>query len=98
MKKLLNFLLGYVTIIIKGDGVERFINFAIQRGIHIWDIQWKKDGSVQAQVQLSYIKPLRHVARKSRCRFKIVGRVGLPFQIKFIKRRKMLAEKLVHII
>ncbi len=91
MKKLLNFLLGYVTIIIKGDGVERFINFAIQRGIHIWDIQWKKDGSVQAQVQLSYIKPLRHVARKSRCRFKIVGRVGLPFQIKFIKRRKMLA-------
>ena len=38
----------------------------------------------------SLIKPLRHV-EKSRCRFKIVGRVGLPFQIKFIKRRKMLA-------
>jgi similar to stage IV sporulation protein len=91
LKKFLYYLLGYVIITIKGDGVERFINFAIQRGIHIWDIHWKKDGTVRARVQLSYIKPLRHVARKSRCRFKIVGRIGLPFQIKQLKRRKMLA-------
>jgi similar to stage IV sporulation protein len=91
LKKLLHYLMGYVSITIKGDGVERFINYAIQRGIHIWDIHWKKDGTVKARVQLSYLKPLRHVARKSRCRFKITGRVGLPFQIKHIKRRKTLA-------
>ncbi|MEL7564948.1 MAG: sporulation protein YqfD [Dehalobacterium sp.] len=90
MKNLLNYLLGYVTINIKGDGVERFINLAVQRGIRIWDIQWKKDGTVKAQVQLSYIKALRHVARKSRCRFRIVGKTGLPFRIKDMKRRKMM--------
>lgn len=90
MKNLLNYLLGYVTINIKGDGVERFINFAVQRGIHIWDIHWKKDGTVKAQVQLSCIKALRHVARKSQCRFWIVGRTGLPFWLKYMKKRKML--------
>lgn len=89
MKKLLNYLLGYVTINIKGEGVERFINYAIQRGVHIWDIHWKKDGTVRAQVQLSNIKSLRHVARKSRCRFHIVGKAGLPFRLKHMKQRKM---------
>jgi len=90
LKKLLNYFLGYVTINIKGDGVERFINLAVQRGIRIWDIRWKKDGTVKAQVQLSCIKALRHVARKSRCRFRIVGRAGLPFRVKDMKRRKMM--------
>jgi len=91
LKNLLNYLMGYVVIYIKGAGVERFINFAVLGGIHIWDISWKDDGTVQAKVQLSYVKALRHVARKSRCRFRIVRRRGLPFKIKYFQKRKMLA-------
>ncbi|MCR6544026.1 sporulation protein YqfD [Dehalobacterium formicoaceticum] len=90
MKKLLNYLLGYVIISIKGEGVERFLNIALQRGMNLWDIKRKKDGTVQAQVHLSAIKPLRHVARKSRCSFRIVGRAGLPFQLKSVKKRKSM--------
>ncbi|NMA15019.1 MAG: sporulation protein YqfD [Clostridia bacterium] len=91
MKTLLDYFLGYVIITIRGKGIERFINLAVQRGIRMWDISWMKDGSVRAKVQLSGIKALRHVARKSHCRFRIGQRQGLPFWVKFFQKRKMLA-------
>jgi similar to stage IV sporulation protein len=91
VKKLLNYLLGYITINIKGEGVERFLNIALQRGMNIWDIRRKKDGTVDARVHLTAIKPLRHVARKSRCTFRIVERAGLPFRLKTLKKRKSMA-------
>lgn len=90
MRPLLNYLLGYVTIIIRGNSVERFLNLAIQRGIQVWDIFRLPDGSVRAKVQLSGVRPLRHVARVSRCRFRIKGRFGVPFTLKFLQKRKML--------
>lgn len=91
MKTLLDYFLGYVIINVRGKGIERFINLAVQRGIRMWDISWMKDGSVRAKVQLSGIKALRHVARKSDCRFRIGQRQGLPFRVKFFQKRKMLA-------
>lgn len=88
MKNILNYILGYVSIIIKGEGIERFINYAAQRDIHIWDLHWQKDNTVHGRVQLSHVKALRHVARKSRCSFKVVSRRGLPFKVKGLQKRK----------
>lgn len=90
LRVFLNYLLGYVIITIKGAGVERFLNLAVQRGINIWDVSWINKDTVQAKVQLLGIKPLRHVARVSRCRFRINNRCGMPFLVMYLKRRKML--------
>ncbi|MGI6713314.1 MAG: sporulation protein YqfD [Bacillota bacterium] len=91
MKRLLDYLLGYLIIYLKGEGIERFINLTLQRGINIWDISWLNESTVQAKVRISAIKPLRHISRISGCRFRIKSRIGFPFIIKFFSQRKMLA-------
>jgi len=91
LKRLLQYILGFVVIHIQGHNVERFLNLASHRGISIWDIYWIDPNTVRAKVILSGIKPLRHVARISRCRFQIRKKTGVPFIIRYFCRRKMLA-------
>lgn len=90
MFKIISLLTGYVTIIISGSAPERFINMASSRGIWLWDLKWITQDTIKASVRLSGIRPLRHIARETRCRFSIDGRFGLPFLAAKMRRRKTL--------
>ncbi len=81
---------GILLIEIRGSGVEKFLNLALQQEIQIKGIAWLEEDCVRASVKLSDIYRLRHIARMSHCRFHIFRRIGLPFFLNRIKKRKML--------
>lgn len=89
--KLMSYLQGYLLILVTGEAPEKFVNMAAGRGIYLWDIARVSDRAVVMKVHLIAIKPLRHIARRTRCRFKIKRRVGFPFYMFWFKRRSSLA-------
>lgn len=88
--KLKSYLVGYVVILVTGEMPEKFVNMAAGRGIYLWDITRIGDGAVIMKVSLSAVKPLRHIARRTGCRFHIRGRRGFPFYLARLRRRKSL--------
>lgn len=89
--RLMSALLGYVVILVTGEAPERFVNMAASRGIYLWDISKVREGAVIMKVRLGAVKSLRHIARRTKCRFHFQRRVGLPFFYTRLLRRKALA-------
>jgi similar to stage IV sporulation protein len=89
--KLMSFLLGYVTILVTGETPEKFVNMAASRGICLWEISRSGDGGISLKVRVSAVKSMRHIARRTSCRFRIRRREGLPFYCARLRRRKTLA-------
>ncbi|ACV63823.1 sporulation protein YqfD [Desulfofarcimen acetoxidans DSM 771] len=88
--KLLSFLIGHVSLVVRGESLEKFINMAVSRGIYLWDITRLEGDRVRVKVRLSAINPLRHIARQTGSRFYFQERAGMPFLAARLKRRKML--------
>jgi similar to stage IV sporulation protein len=91
MFKLISYLLGYVVILVTGEAPEKFVNMAAGRGIFLWDVFRSGDRAITMKVRLNAVKPLRHIARRTRCRFRICQRRGVPFHAVWLRRRKALA-------
>ena len=89
--RLFSFLAGCVTLLVRSEHPEKFINLAASRGIFLWDLRVLADGRLAVRVRLSAVKPLRHVARKTGSSFRIGRREGLPFLLARLKRRRALA-------
>jgi len=90
MKKIWAYFLGCLTLIVRGEKPERFINMAFTRGIYLWDLTWKSPDVLMVKVYPQSFKTLRHVARQSRCRIRIHKKQGLPFLAYRLRRRRML--------
>jgi methionine--tRNA ligase beta chain len=90
LKRLLNYLLGYCVIKVEGSRKESFINLVINAKIPLWDIVQKDADWLWAKVYVTDISKLRHIARKSRCPFKIVDKKGFPFIALRAEKRKGL--------
>ncbi|WP_078060383.1 sporulation protein YqfD [Desulfotomaculum copahuensis] len=88
--KLLSYLVGYVSIAIRGEHPEKFINMAAIRGICLWDIRRLGENCVQVNVRLSAVHPLRHIARQTGCRFRTTKRRGMPFLWMRVRRRRAM--------
>ncbi len=89
--KLLSLLTGYVSLMVQGESLEKFVNMAAGRGIFLWDIVRLNNHAIQAKVRISEVRPLRHIAKTTGSRFKIVERRGLPFFSHRLRQRKLLA-------
>ncbi len=81
------FLKGYLIVRAEGIGTEKFINLAITRGIHFWDLKKSYRGAV-FKIPVKSFKQARPLIRISRCRVKIYRKKGMPFIIKKTRRRK----------
>lgn len=88
--KIVSFLTGYVTVVVRGAAPERLINMASSRGIWLWNIKWVSQDRIMASIRLSGLRPLRHIARETGCRFSIEGRFGFPFFMSRMRRRKTM--------
>lgn len=89
--RLWNYLRGYVIIIVEGYFVEKFFNVCIHRQILLWDIKRQTGSIVLMRVSIKGFKLLRPVARKTRCRVRIVKKRGIPFILNKYRRRKTFA-------
>lgn len=84
-----NFLNGYVMIRVSGFSIERFVNLAMAKGLHIWDIQM--DGAaVSMKVSVKGFWKLKECGRKTNCHYRIIDKRGLPFFFNRYRKRKVL--------
>lgn len=88
--RILSYWGGYLTITLPEECLEKFINLAVSRGIILWDINGIGTGLVAMKVRLNSVQALRHVARMTGCRFKIIERLGLPFFLSRMRRRRAM--------
>ncbi|MGQ9531543.1 MAG: sporulation protein YqfD [Desulfotomaculales bacterium] len=91
MFRLTSYLRGFVSLVLEGEALEKFFNMAASRGIPLWNLRRLNRRRAAVQVPLQAVWPLRHVARRTRTRFRIQKRTGLPFLLLGLRRRRMLA-------
>jgi len=87
--KLWNYLSGYVIIKINGEYGERLLNQAALKNIFLWDVRRFNDDNLTAKISVKDFFKIAPLAKKTRCRIRIVQRVGLYFLIYKLKNRKI---------
>ena len=80
------YLFGYLTIQIKGEFCEQFINLATANGITIWNLYWQ-NGAIIANVSIKNFLNIYKIRQKKKCKIKILNKHGLIFKTgKYNKR------------
>lgn len=94
MLGILQFLKGYVRIKIWGVSPERFLNLCSNKNLLLWDIS--KDGEVYTMcISLKAFLQLRPIARKTGVRVVVLQKVGLPFLLPGLLKRKIFVAGLI---
>lgn len=88
--RLSSYLKGYVSLLVEGKSIERFINMAVSRGIRFWDVKYLGGDRIILRVRLGAVGALRHIARRTGNRFTVRRKAGLPFLMWRARRRKAL--------
>ena len=97
IKILLNFLFGYVNIVVEGFFVERFINICINNNIFLWKIKRDNSTIIYAKIGVHDFKKANKIAKQTKCRIKIKNKKGMPFIFNRYKKRKIFVVLLIGI-
>lgn len=92
---LIRLILGYVRIEVEGYYIERFINICTNRKILIWNLKREKNVKLYLNIGISDFKKLSEIARKTKCRVKILKKRGVPFLLNRYKKRKIFGVLLI---
>lgn len=84
----LKFIQGYVRIQLFGYAPERFFNLCSNHNILIWDLKYVDD-KYEFCISIKGLKQLKPILKKTRTRFIITERVGLPFYMSRYRKRKL---------
>lgn len=84
-----SYIRGYVVIEVTGFSIERFINLATYKGVYIWDMKYHEKG-VRMKISVKAFKILKVCAKKTKCKIKIIEKIGLPFVLYKYRKRKIL--------
>ena len=94
--KLLRYLKNYVTVHIRGEAPEKWINIAIRRDIPVWDLKRLDDGSFTlAMPRIDYFRNSRTLCGKTGCRSRVLSRSGVLYALRAGKHRKAFAFSLI---
>ena len=89
VKILLKYILGYVRISVEGYYIERFINICTKNKIIIWNIKKEKNAKIYLNIGINDFKEITKIAKKAKCKVKIIKKKGLPFLLHRYKKRKI---------
>lgn len=89
LNKVVQYVNGYVDIVVEGYYIERFINICNTKQILLWNLKKDNDITLYASIEKKYFKNLRHIAKKTKCNVKIKKKKGLPFTLRKYKKRKI---------
>lgn len=81
---------GYVIIRVTGRMIEKFVNMAAARHIGLYDVTTLGPGMITARVSVDDYRRLHPILRDCQCRATVDARVGAPFLIAALGRRKFL--------
>ena len=97
-KILVKYIFGFVRITVEGYYIERFINICTTNKILIWNLKREKGIKLYLNIGIQdYYKAVK-VAKKLKCRIKIIKKRGIPFIINKYKKRKIFAISLIIIL
>ncbi len=85
---LLQYIKGYVHIVVEGYYIERFINICNTKNILLWNLKKENSILLRACVEVTKFKELKEICKKTKCKIKIEGKKGVPFVIRKYKKRK----------
>ena len=85
---IINWLKGYLRIRVTGTAVERFINLCGFKNILLWDV-CKQNNCYELYISVKAFKQLRPIVRKTKIKVVILTRVGLPFFMSDLNKRKI---------
>lgn len=88
--KIWNYLKGYVIIKVEGLTLERLLNLAATYNIYLWDVKRHSNIVLEMKTTTTGFKELKKIVKKVGCRIEIKEKVGFPFVIMRLRKRKML--------
>ena len=69
--KAIQYLSGYVDIVIEGYYIEKFINICNNEHIELWNIKRENAIKLHTSVEIKNFKLLRNICKKTKCKVKI---------------------------
>ena len=98
IKKIINYLYGYLRIVVEGYYIERFINICRNRQYMMWNIKKVNDINIALNIEIKHFREICKIAKKTQCKVRIKAKRGLPFLLHKYKKRKLFALCLVLIL
>lgn len=98
IKKIINYIYGYLRIVVEGYYIERFINICRNKKYNMWNIKKHSDINMSLNVEIKNFKDMCKVAKKTQSKIKIKSKRGLPFLLNRYKKRKIFGIFLIAII
>lgn len=81
---------GVLEVEIQGFFTERFINLCKINNIKIWNIKNIVSGIIRFNISIKDFKKLKPIARKTKCKIKIVKKQGMYFNLFRYRKRKIV--------
>ncbi|GAE04197.1 stage IV sporulation protein [Paenibacillus sp. JCM 10914] len=86
---------GYLTLTVRGEQVEAFINATAEAGIPVWDVKKTGASSAELKLLLKDFRGLRPLLRRTGCLTRIKERHGAPFKLNRLLKRKAFVSGVV---
>jgi similar to stage IV sporulation protein len=78
---------GYLTLRVRGYGVERFFHLCTNRGIRLWNLSSCGDGTFRCCIEMRDFGKLPPICRKTKTWVRIEKRHGLPVRCRKYRSR-----------
>ena len=98
IKKIINYIYGYLRIVVEGYYIERFINICRNRNYMMWNIKKENDIHLALNIEIKHFKEICKIAKKTQCKIAIKSKRGLPFLLNKYKKRKLFALFLILVL
>ncbi len=98
IKKIINYIYGYLRIVVEGYYIERFINICRNRNYMMWNIKKVNDINIALNIEIKHFKEICKIAKKTQCKISIKAKRGLPFFLNKYKKRKLFALFLIFVL
>ncbi|MGN7357773.1 sporulation protein YqfD [Paenibacillus sp. SAF-054] len=86
---------GCVLITVRGERVNHLINAFAEAGIPVWDIRPTGEHTAEMKLLLRDFYALRPLLKRTGCRMHVTRRIGLPFRIVRLYKRKFFAAGMI---
>lgn len=80
--------LGYIQIVVRGDHMEQLVNRMLQEGLRIWQLDRKAD-KMYMYLRLPHFYRLRPLLKQTGCRVHVTERHGFPFVLERFSSQKV---------
>lgn len=92
LDRIYSYFKGYVTVRVKTNQPERFLNITVINNIYLWDLKKISENEMTFNISVKGFKKLRKIVWDVKSKVKIIKKTGF-----FILRRKITARKIIFI-